>query len=390
MKAGWAEKLKDIPVSAESFGEPKPGAFTLESALERYMTGIIPTQKKQGNAAGAPGGRGEADRAQEEATEAGRQDGRRTAAFAVTETGENAVAGDYFTAKELAEALEKRGWRTKFLSRQEPKDGWYRVGKETDVLISMLEDYDPQHMWDDDEGLVTIGWARNWFDKWIAGPGTGLYDVLLASSVTAKRQMEKALGREVMLYPIATNAEKFRETGQEAEVPEAYRCDVCFTGNRFGIREIETELDPGALGCRLHIYGEGWEKVKAFVPYCKGHLPYAEIPMAYRGAKIVLDDATPSTKETGAVNSRVFDALAAGCLVLTNNRKGAEETFEGKLPVYESREELTALVRQYLENGKARQAKVRELQTFVLEHHTYAIRAAQLEELPAIRQKEKR
>ena len=108
---------------------------------------------------------------------------------------------------------------------------------------------------------------------------------------------------------------------------------------------------------------------------------YAEIPKVYRGAKIVLDDATLSTQATGAMNSRVYDALAAGCLVLTNNRKGAEETFEGLLPVYGSKEELTEQVRHWLGNEEARKAKVEELRRFVLEKHTYDIRAAKLAEL---------
>lgn len=385
MRAACAEKLKGIPVSAESFGEPKAGAFTPESALERYITGTVPAERTHGENVCVL--RRAVNRIRFGVTESiadtepGMEDGRRTVAFAVTETGENAVAGDYFTARELAEALEKRGWKTKFLSRKEPGYGWYRVGKDTDVLISMLEDYDPQHITEDSPGLVTVAWARNWFDKWIQGPGTGLYDVLLASSGTACREMEEKLGRHVGLFPIATNAERFRDGAAGEAVPEDYRCDVCFTGNRFGAREIEQELDPAALGCTVRIYGEGWEKVKAFAPYCGGHLPYSEIPKVYRGAKIVLDDATASTKMTGSVNSRVFDALAAGCLALTNNRTGAEETFEGLLPVFGSREELTALVRHYLDNGEERQRKVAELQAFVRAHHTYEIRAAQLEQL---------
>ena len=98
----------------------------------------------------------------------------------------------------------------------------------------------------------------------------------------------------------------------------------------------------------------------------------------YHGAKIALDDATASTKAAGSVNSRVFDALAAGCLVLTNNEAGARETFGGKLPVFRNREELEALLKRYLEDEAARQGKVEELKRFVLEHHTYEIRAGKL------------
>ena len=153
---------------------------------------------------------------------------------------------------------------------------------------------------------------------------------------------------------------------------------MCFAGNRFDRREIEDELIPAELPYDIRIYGNGWDCVETLAPYCRGHLPYSLIPKAYHGAKIALDDATASTKETGSVNSRVFDALAAGCLVLTNNETGAKETFDGKLPVFRNREELEALLKQYLENGNTRLEKVKELQRFVLENHTYEIRAEKL------------
>ena len=205
------------------------------------------------------------------------------------------------------------------------------------------------------------------------------YGLVLASGRTACRQLEKRLGRDVILFPIAVNAERFREGGPEDG--EAYRCDICFTGNRFSPREIEKELVPAELPWSVAIWGDGWDGVQAFASCVKGHLPYEEIPKVYRGAKIALDDATPSTKEAGSVNSRVFDALAAGCLVLTNNVTGAEETFGGLLPAFRNREELEALLKRYLEDDAARREKTAELRRFVLERHTYAARAEQLDGL---------
>ena len=208
-----------------------------------------------------------------------------------------------------------------------------------------------------------------------------MYDLLLASSGTACREMEEQLGQKVRLFPIATNAERFRSGREETEVLPEFRCDYCFTGNRFGKREIETELDPEGIPYKLNIYGTGWEQIRKFAPYCRGHVSYHEMPAVYRGTRIVLDDATPSTKESGSVNSRVYDAIAAGCLVLTNNGRGAAETFEGLLPVYTDRESLTELLKLYLGDETLRQKKVQELQRFVLANHTYELRAAQLEEM---------
>ena len=82
----------------------------------------------------------------------------------------------------------------------------------------------------------------------------------------------------------------------------------------------------------------------------------------------------------GPANSRVFDALASGVLVLTNGEIGAKETFKGKIPFFKSKEELNDLIEFYMKNEDARLAKVKELQKFVLENHTYEIRANTLKE----------
>ena len=58
-------------------------------------------------------------------------------AFAVTEFGETASAGDYFTALELGEGLKKLGWQISFLSKNGAKY-WYKVDDDVDVIISLI------------------------------------------------------------------------------------------------------------------------------------------------------------------------------------------------------------------------------------------------------------
>ena len=50
----------------------------------------------------------------------------------------------------------------------------------------------------------------------------------------------------------------------------------------------------------------------------------------------------------------MFDALSCGALVITNGVLGSEEVFDGKLPIYTSREELTDILKFYLENEDER------------------------------------
>ncbi|MCE7700302.1 MAG: glycosyltransferase, partial [Methanobacterium paludis] len=78
---------------------------------------------------------------------------------------------------------------------------------------------------------------------------------------------------------------------------------------------------------------------------------------------------------------RVYDALINGAMVITNGELGAAETFEGKLPVYRSAEELNNLIIYYMSHENKRKAKIQELQEFVMENHTYDHRARTLKQI---------
>lgn len=81
------------------------------------------------------------------------------------------------------------------------------------------------------------------------------------------------------------------------------------------------------------------------------------------------------TAPWGSVNSRVFDALSSGALVITNGVLGSKGTFGGKLPTYSTASELSALLKHFLSNDAARKNLTRELSMFVRKEHSYSKRA---------------
>ena len=134
-------------------------------------------------------------------------------------------------------------------------------------------------------------------------------------------------------------------------------------------------LEPDNLPFEFALYGYNWEKFEKFKKYNRGPLPYTDMPKVYTSTKIVIDDANSVTKQWGSTNSRVFDAIMSGALVVTNGELGNQESFDGLLPTYNSRESLENLLREYLTNEELRLAKVAELQKIVKEKHTYKHRA---------------
>lgn len=293
-------------------------------------------------------------------------------AFAVTEASENAVAGDYFTALELAlELVEAMTCQVVFLD----KENWFDV-QGIDVLITMVDNYDLRNIKNAAPHLLRIGWARNWIDRWAEREWAQDYDAIWASSRIAMEYLSRTLARPVDLIPIATNPARF-ENGKSKAI---FASDYCFTGNYFSApREIIYYLDPAALPFEFALYGSGWEEVPTLAPYCRGRVSYLEMPDVYASTRVVIDDANSVTKEWGSVNSRVFDAIAAGALVVTNGRAGADELFGGLLPSYTNTQELETHLRHFLTDEDSRRSRVAALQACLMERHTYSKRAEKVQ-----------
>lgn len=291
-------------------------------------------------------------------------------AFAVTQASADATAGDYFTAKELADELVKLVNAT--IVYLEVGSDWYDLTG-IDILITMRHDYDFSKVVGGTDVLANvlkIGWARNWFDKW--GAGDVGYDVLWASSTSGAEYLRKVTGLPVEVLPIATNATCFNAGVVNGDLSS----DYCFTGSYWNSpRDIMHELDPAALPFRFAVFGGGWDEVASLAPYWRGKLPYDRMVDVYTNTKVVIDDANIATKQWGSVNSRVFDAIACGALVISNGVDGASELFSGLLPTYRTRQELEGLLWHYLTDENARTTQVAKLRAKVLGAHTYRHRA---------------
>ena len=302
-----------------------------------------------------------------------------TVAFAVTDAGENIPEGDYFTASELAQEFQQLGYDIVYLRRKH--DEWYKIPDQVDVLITLLDAYDLSLLPQRNKRLTTIAWARNWFDRWSNNPSINQFDYVFASSQIACQYMDDHTLQKSLLMPIATNPKKFNMNKRIAN--QDFVCDYCFTGSYWNDdREIVQFLDPKLFpDFKFNIYGKNWDKIEKFKAYDQGFLPYGDIPLVYSNSRIVIDDANRVTKPYGSVNSRVFDALSAGTLVITNGVLGSELTFNGELPSFSNQQELNELLNLYLNNEEARLEKVNQLREMVLQSHTYKHRANTVKEL---------
>ena len=113
-------------------------------------------------------------------------------------------------------------------------------------------------------------------------------------------------------------------------------------------------------------------------PYWQGFLEYKNIPKVYSASKILIDDATFVVNEWGSVNSRVFDGAVSGVLVLTNGVEGSKNTFDGLIPTFSSKKELSDLIEKYLTDDELRKKTINNIRNYALKHHTYNHRVDEL------------
>eukprot|EP01033_Poteriospumella_lacustris_P005885 gene5885-4227_t len=352
-------------------------------------------------------------------------------------------AGDVFTAYELGNALKAQFSRVKVkYLRRGPQ--WYSAAHlhDVDVLITLLDDFElpkvlalymdasvPNYFAANEftchkaayqvkPTLITVAWMRNWFHRWLTKPWLGNYDVLLTSSQLSKAFFDR-VSQTIGVKSVCANSCPHKANGVAPPVlpvnhSESHQrlmlarlirassnasleagkiffgVDYVFTGSYFNVYRRVMDFDPAALSPQWQgrIVGRNWLHAnvsRGWKSRCTGFLPYAVVLEAYRYVRIVIDDANHVTYPWGSTNSRVFDALAAGALVVSNGDIGLAEVFGDAvaaagltLPIYRDAAELTALLEFYLAHESERVRLVQVMQRVVLEQHSYAQRARDL------------
>lgn len=297
--------------------------------------------------------------------------GRRMAVgFVVSEAGEDAVAGDYMTALELAQALsEAAPIQCFFYVKARPVDA---LG--LDMLIVMTDDFDVRAVVNLATTCLLVAWPRNWFHRWVAQPWREHFSLWFAASERACDYLRAELGRRVGLLRIATNPARF----VPGPAVPSLRCEVAFTGNNWGSPRDIMDLLPRVADLEIRLVGKGWDMDARTAPLDAGFLPYNRLPEVYRSSGVVIDDSNFATAAWGSLNSRVFDALATGTLVVTNNVVGVAEVFPGLLPTWTDAASLEAALRDALSDPARRRHLTEEARTKVLARHTYAVRAREM------------
>lgn len=277
--------------------------------------------------------------------------------------------GDVYVAVGLGRYLERLGYEVVYL----PRDRWYDVPKGTEIYLGLLDDINLMKV---PANLTRIAWIRNRTDDWRDSPSLPLFDAVLCSSERSLTEIRKSYPGPAGVLRIGVDAELF-----EVGAPAALRTGVVTTVNLWGReRQLFRALRRVRLDFPLGIYGQERGLNEDLLPCWKGPASFFALPSLYRKAAMVLDDHNHTTQPYGNVNSRVYESLASGALVITNAALGLREIGLEDVPEYTTPAELDALIHRFLAKPEEAAAVTAGLQEIVLRDHSFERRAEQFDE----------
>ncbi|ROS76392.1 hypothetical protein EDF24_1981 [Curtobacterium sp. PhB130] len=299
---------------------------------------------------------------------------RGTVAFAVSTADVDSGAGDVYVALGLGKYLERLGWGVQLW----PMEQWDTpVPEDVTVLVSMVESFVPGLV---PEHTALVAWVRNWTDTWADLPYLDEFDAVWASSTRAVERMAAKHRRRVSLMPIGVDLELFDGTqpqnGTQHQPQDTHQgthpIDVVTTVNFWGAERLGTAaIDVLAESRDVVWYGANREHlVRSERIDHRGIASFFDLPAVYASSAFVVDDLIPPARKYATHNSRLFEGLASGALVVTNCADGLADLGLEDVPTYHDGPSLVDAV------GERDDELVARLRAVVVERHSYAARAA--------------
>jgi hypothetical protein len=165
------------------------------------------------------------------------------------------------------------------------------------------------------------------------------FDVVFAASDPWSRDMSLRSGRPVHLLHQAVDAAHL----PPRDAPRPSHRTPVFVGANHAGRHRHAVHDAVDAGIGLVVHGPGWEDTPAADRVASQRVPNDDLPTLYRQHGLVLADHWPDMAVNGFIANRVFDAVASGALVVSDDVTGIEEPFSGAVRVYKSVDHLRQL-----------------------------------------------
>ena len=243
--------------------------------------------------------------------------------------------GDTWFGRDLVTALQERGQQARLVHPA----GATSAERDQDDVVLVLRGLKPVIPRATTSRTKWLLWVISHPDE-VNAAEIEPYDAVFAASANWPRA--QSFPKPVLPLLQATNPSRFRP---DAAPPDSGAA-VLFVGSTRGqFRPVVR--DALACGADLSLFGVGWQDLIAS-QHQRHHLgeflPNPQLSAAYAGAGVVLNDHWPDMAEQGFLSNRLFDALACGARVVSDDAAGLHEVFGSAVRTYRSVDELRPLV----------------------------------------------
>lgn len=276
--------------------------------------------------------------------------------------GYNKRWGDYFFANSLKKTLSKKGFDVIIQERE----NWYDDVK-ADIVIVLRGKIEYQTNFDEINVMWNISHPEDVKDEEYEK-----YDIVFVASQEYAGILNDRLATRVEPLLQCTDPEVFFPK-KEDDLLE----DILFVGStRLVYRTIVKDVLQ--TNHDVSVYGSGWEE---FIDskFIKGEfIPNDELHKNYSSCKILLNDHWDDMKKFGFISNRLFDALACGTFVISDEISAAKELFDDNIVTYNGVDDLNTKLEYYLANDDERELKAKNGKEIVLKSHTFENRVKSL------------
>ena len=273
--------------------------------------------------------------------------------------------GDVPVAEALCAELRNLG----IVARSTPRDRW---GEDFDATADVTVQLKGRGAAPTADGQCNVIWVMSHPSEVAPGELEAADLVVAASSLLAERYRASS-GRPVAVLPQAADTRRF---GPGAIRPEL-STRVLFIGNT---RSVPRDVVLGAVeaGLPLTLIGDGWERFLDPGRVLRRSVPHEELGDWYRSAEVVLNDHWEEMRRWGIISNRVFEALACGACVVSDEVPGMGALLGDAVVTVQDREEVGPVVRALLDDPQGRASRAERGQRAVLADHSWEHRAIEL------------
>ncbi|MGB3406975.1 MAG: glycosyltransferase [Jannaschia sp.] len=274
--------------------------------------------------------------------------------------------GDFHFANSLAAAFERLGHR----AAVDTADVWEANPADEDVVLMIRG----RHRIRIDRTKINLLWIISHPDRIADGELEEYDQIAVASDVYAADL--RAAG-----YWNATTLHQATDLGLFGHPVGGERTPAClFVGN--SRREYRTMVKWCVQsGVPFDLYGGGWEGVLPDGMVRATSIANADLPRAYGGHLILLNDHWDSMRENGFLSNRLFDGSASGTPIITDPVVGLSDVFGDAIAEAADIDAFRSHVEACLADPGPYLERAARARRTVLGAHTFDHRAAELSEM---------